>query len=97
MRSNKLFLNENKTELIKFRSPWKHLLREPDIRINNCKFKLDSHIKQLGILIINEVLSWNKQIDNICTMLATESRSEMFGPQAYNFIKKRYSGAGVFL
>ena len=30
-------------------------------------------------------------------MLATESRSEMFGPQAYNFIKKRDSGAGVFL
>ena len=35
LRSNKLSLNETKTELIIFRSPWKHLPREPDIRINN--------------------------------------------------------------
>ena len=40
LRSNKLSLNETKTELITFRSPWKHLPREPDIRINNYKFKL---------------------------------------------------------
>ena len=69
LRSSKLSLNETKTELIIFRSPWKHLPREPDIKINNCKFKLHSHVKHLGILI-DEVLSWNKQIDDICTMLA---------------------------
>ena len=72
LRSNKLSLNETKTELIIFRSPWKHLPREPDIRINNYKLKLHSHIKYLGILI-DEVLSWNKQIDNICTKLARAS------------------------
>ena len=69
LRSNKLSLNETKTELIIFRSPWKHLPREPDIRINKNKLKLHSHIKYLGILI-NEVLSWNKQINSICISLA---------------------------
>ena len=69
LRSNKLALNEAKTELIIFRSPWEHLPREPDIRLNNYKLKLHSHIKYLGILI-DEVLSWNKQIDDICTKLA---------------------------
>ena len=69
LRSNKLSLNETKTELIIFRSPWKHLPREPDIRINNYKLKLHSHIKYLGILI-DEVMSRNKQIDDICTKLA---------------------------
>ena len=69
LRSNKLSLNETETELITFRSPWKHLQREPDITINNYKLKLHSHIKYLGILI-DEVLSWNKQIDYICTKLA---------------------------
>ena len=58
-----------KTELIIFRYPWKHLPREPYIRTNNYKLKLHSHIKYLGILI-DEVLSWNKQIDDICTKLA---------------------------
>ena len=54
LRSNKLSLNETKTELIIFRFPWKHLTRELDIRINNCKLKLHSHIKYLGIFI-NEI------------------------------------------
>ena len=56
LRSNKLFLNETKTELIVFRFPWKHLTREPDIRINNYKLKLHSHIKYLGIFI-NKICS----------------------------------------
>ena len=69
-RNNKQSLNETKTELIIFRSPRNHLLREPGIRANNHKLKLHSHIKYSGILI-DEVLSWNKQIDDICTKLAT--------------------------
>ena len=69
LQINKLSLNETKTKLIMFRSPWKYLPRGPDIRINNYKLKLHSHIKYLGILI-DEVLSWNKQIDDICTKLA---------------------------
>ena len=69
LQSNKLYFNETKNELIIFRSPWKHLPCEPDIRINNYKLKLRFHIKYLGILI-DKVLSWNKQTDDICTKLA---------------------------
>ena len=68
--SNKLSLNETKTELFIFRSLWKHLPREQDIRIYNCKLKLHSHIKCLSIPI-DEVLSWNKQADNICFVFAS--------------------------
>ena len=66
------FLNESKTELIIFRSPLKNLRRESDIRINNCKLKLYNHVKYLGILI-DEVLSRNKQIESICAKLAGSS------------------------
>ena len=71
LRSNKLIsLNETKTELVIFRSPRKNLPREPDIRINNnYKLKLHSHVKYLGVFI-DEVLSWNKQIEPICMRLA---------------------------
>ena len=70
LRSNKLIsLNETKTEIVIFRSPRKNLPREPDIRINNYKLKLHSHVKYLGVLI-DEVLSWNKQIEPICMRLA---------------------------
>ena len=55
-RSNKLSLNETKAELIIFRFQRKNLPREPDIRINNYKLKLYSHVKYLGILS-DEVLS----------------------------------------
>ena len=63
LRSDKLYSNETKTELIIFRSLWNHLTREPDIG-TNYKLKLHSHIKYFDILI-DEILSWNKQIDEI--------------------------------
>ena len=69
LRSNKLSLNEIKTELIIFRSSRENLPRESDIRINNYKLKLHSHAKYLGV-VIDEVLSWNKQIESICMKLA---------------------------
>ena len=69
LRSNKLSLNETKTELIIFRSPRENLPRQSDIRINNYKLKLHSHVKYLGV-VIDEVLSWNKQIESICMKLA---------------------------
>ena len=43
--------------------------KEPDTRINNYKLKLYIHVKYLGILI-DEVLSWKKQIESICMKLA---------------------------
>ena len=55
-------LNETKTDLIKFRSPWKQLPCKPDIKPNNCKFKFHTHTKCIGIFI-GKVISWNKQID----------------------------------
>ena len=69
MRSNKLSLNDTKTELFKFRSPWKYLPCKPGMTINNYNLGLLSHIKYLNILI-DKVLSWNKQIGNIYTKLA---------------------------
>ena len=56
LQSNKLSLNETKTGLIIFRSPRKNLPREPDLRINNYKLKLQSDVKYIGILI-NKVSS----------------------------------------
>ena len=55
--------------MIMFRSPRKNLPREPYIRINSYKLKLNSHVKYLGILV-DEVLSWNKQIESICMKVA---------------------------
>ena len=64
LRSNKLTLNDAKTELIIFRSLHKQLPRNPDIRINNYKLKLHQFVKYLGVFI-DEALSWNKQTDKI--------------------------------
>ena len=60
LRSNQLCLNGTKPKLIIIRSPWKHLLRELNIMINNYKLKLHSHTKYLGIFM-DEVLFWNKR------------------------------------
>ena len=68
LRSHKS-LNESKYELIIFRAARKNWLREPDIRINNYKWKLHSHVKYLGVLI-DEVLYWNKQFESIFMKLA---------------------------
>ena len=54
------------TVLIIFQSPPKSLPQEPGIRVNNYRLKLHSHVKYQGILI-NEVLTWNKQ--SICMKL----------------------------
>ena len=56
LRSNKLSLEETKTDPIKLSSLWMHIPREPDIRKNNNKLKFHSHIRYLG-MIIDEVLS----------------------------------------
>ena len=45
------------------------LPRLPNIKLNNYKLKLKSHVKYLRITI-NEVLSWNKHIDNLSKKLA---------------------------
>ena len=85
LQSNKLSLNETKTELIIFRSPCKHLPHKPNIKINNYKLKLLSNIKYLGILI-DEVLSWNKQKDDICTKL---DRANGILSKLHHFVPKK--------
>ena len=69
LRSNKLSLHDLKTELIMFHPIKKKLPRSPNIKLNNYKLKLKSHVKYLGITI-DEVLSWNKHIDNLSKKLA---------------------------
>ena len=69
LRSNKLSLNESKTELIMFHPIKKKLPRLPNIKLNNYKLKLKSLVKYLGITI-DKVLSWNKNIDNLSKKLA---------------------------
>ena len=56
LRGNKLSLNETKTKLIIFRATWKQLPREPDISLNNCKLKLHTYVKYLG-MSTDDVLS----------------------------------------
>ena len=65
LRGNELLLNETKTELIIFRLLWKQL---PILNFN-CKLKLHTQVKYVGIFI-DEVLSWNKQIDILCSKLS---------------------------
>ena len=60
--------NETKAKLITFRSPREDLAGKSNIRINNEKLKLHRYVKYLGILI-DEVLTWNKQIESICVKL----------------------------
>lgn len=54
--SNKLSLKKAKTELVFFRYPCKHILRDPEIRVNNFKLKLHQFVKYLEAFI-DEVLS----------------------------------------
>ena len=44
--SNKLPLSKAKTELIISRSPWKHLSRKADIRVNNYNLKSSHQIQR---------------------------------------------------
>ena len=67
--SNKLSLNELKTELIMFHPIKKKLPHSANVELNNYKLKLKSHVKYLRITI-NEVLPWNKHIDNLSKKLA---------------------------
>ena len=69
LRSNKLSLNESKTELIIFHPVRKELPRSPNIKLNKYHLKLQPYVKYLGVYI-DEILSWNKQIDIISQKLA---------------------------
>ena len=48
---NLLWRESNICVLLKYKSHWKRLTREPGIRLNSCKLKLHTHVKYSGILI----------------------------------------------
>lgn len=69
LKANKLSLNESKTEMIIFHSPFKQVPSSFSIKINNFKLVKQQNVGYLGVRI-DEVLSWNKQIDIISTNYA---------------------------
>ena len=92
LRANKLSLNESKTELIIFHSPYK---KAPSITIKINSFKLvrTKYVNYLGILI-DEVLSWNKQFEKLLSKLSSTigalSKLRYFTPS--NVLKSVYYG-----
>lgn len=70
---NLLWRESNIYVLLKYKSHWKRLTREPGIRLNSCKLKLHTHVKYSGILI-EENLSYNKQIYILCSKLDRDNK-----------------------
>ena len=68
LKANKLSLNESKTELIIFCSINKPC-KFPHVRSNDFELKPCQFVTYLGVTI-DEVLSWNKQIELICSKLS---------------------------
>ena len=68
LRANKLSLNESKTELILFR-PMHKKSQYLNVRLNNFVLKPCKSVVYLGVTI-DEVLSWNKQIEILCSKLS---------------------------
>ena len=70
LKSNKLSLNENKTELIIFKPPTENLTSdEVSIKLNNHTLTPCKVVKYLGI-VIDENLNWNAQIETLTTKLS---------------------------
>ena len=69
LRANRLSLNETKTELIFFHRPFKTDFAIPTLKLNKHKLNPVKSVTYLGVTI-DEVLSWNKQIENICRKLS---------------------------
>ena len=83
LKANKLSLNESKTEMIIFHSPFKQVPSNFSIKINNFKLVKQQNVGYLGVRI-DEVLSWNKQIDiistKLCNVNAIISKLRYFAP-----------------
>ena len=76
--ANKLTLNVDKTSFIIFRSKRNNINNLPDtISHENIKIKRETKIKYLG-LILEEHLSWNQHVNEICNKL------KCFFPLFYN-------------
>ena len=69
LSTNKLSLNESKTEVILFRKSMTYPNQLPSIKLNKHKLTLRKTVSYLGITI-DESLSWIKHTDNVCTKLS---------------------------
>ena len=92
LKANKLSLNGSKTELIIFHSQYKRI-PNISIKINSFKLVIKSYVNYLGILI-DEVLSWNKQYETLLSKLSRVtgvlSKLRHFAPN--NVLKSVYYG-----
>ena len=69
LKSNKISLNANKTELLVFRHPNKVLNYDLKIKIDGKKLFPSDYVKYLGILIDSH-LKWNYQTDTLASKLS---------------------------
>ena len=67
---NKLFLNQDKTVIMQFKSSQKSVIQSPLIRLSNKSIPLKTESKFLGITIDN-TLSWGSHITDICKKVAS--------------------------
>ena len=68
-RSNKLFFNSGKSELITFHSKKKKELDEITIKINKSKLSPVPNVNYLGV-VLDEFLSWDAHVNKLCKKLA---------------------------
>lgn len=69
LRTNKLSINESKTELLIFRSTNCKVPKDFYITINDCKVFPQKFVKYVGIFL-DEHLTWKKQISSLCIKLS---------------------------
>ena len=68
LRSNKISLNANKTEIIIFRSKWKQITKYLNFQINGQKINVSNKVRYLGIEI-EQYLDWNVHVKNVIPKL----------------------------
>ena len=68
LRSNKISLNADKTEIIIFRSKQKQITKYPNFQISGQKINISNKVKYLGIQM-EQHLDWNVHTKNIIPKL----------------------------
>ena len=68
LRSNKISLSADKTEIIILRSNWKHIIKYLNFRIRGQKINISNKVKYLGIQM-EQHLDWNVHIKNVIPKL----------------------------
>ena len=68
LRSNKISLNANKTEIIIFRSKWKQITKYLNFQLSGQKINVSNKVRYLGIEI-EQHLDWNARVKNVIPTL----------------------------